>query len=214
MQPGRIRVFKGTTEFGTRVWPGSPQPLGATWDGKGVNVAIFSENAERVELCLFHEKGERETARIALPEYTNQKWRGYFPDLRPGQLYGIRVFGPYDPKSGHRFNHNKLLLDPYAKRLVGRFIWNDALYGYTIGHTDADLSFDTRDSAPFMPKWVVTDTAHTWGDDQPPRRPWTEMIIYEAHVRGLRARQGIAESALCFLSGTGFPSGLSRRMLP
>ncbi len=176
---------KGATEFGTRVWPGSPHPLGATWDGKGVNVAIFSENAERVELCLFDEQGKRETARIALPEYTNQKWHGYFPDLRPGQLYGLRVYGPYDPKNGHRFNHNKLLLDPYAKRLRGRFIWNDALYGYTVGHKDADLSFDERDSAPFMPKCAVTDTAHTWGDDQPPRRPWTEMIIYEAHVRGL-----------------------------
>ena len=117
-----LRLFKGTTAFGTRVWLGSPHPLGATWDGKGVNVAIFSESAERVELCLFDRKGERETARIALPEYTNQKWHGYFPDLRPGQLYGIRVYGPYDPKSGHRFNHNKLLLDPYTKRLVGRFI--------------------------------------------------------------------------------------------
>ena len=180
-----LKVLKGTTEFGTRVWPGSPQPLGATWDGKGVNVAIFSENAERVELCLFDEKGERETARIALPEYTDQKWHGYFPDLRPGHLYGFRVYGPYDPKSGHRFNHNKLLLDPYAKRLVGRFTWNDALYGYSSAMRDADLSFDARDSAPFMPKCGVTDTAHTWGDDQPPRRPWTEMIIYEAHVRGL-----------------------------
>src|ERR1035441_3605653 len=148
-----LGVVKDTTEFGTRVWPGSPNPLGVTWDGKGVNVAIFSENAERVELCLFDDKGERETGRIALPEYTNQKWHGYFPDLRPGHLYDIRVYGPYDPKNGHRFNHNKLLLDPYAKRLVGRFIWNDALYGYSIGHADADLSFDARDRAPFMPKF-------------------------------------------------------------
>jgi glycogen debranching enzyme GlgX len=176
---------KGKAAFGTRVWPGSPNLLGSTWDGKGVNVAIFTENAERVELCLFDEKGERETSRIALPEYTNQKWHGYFPDLRPGQLYGIRVYGPYDPKNGHRFNHHKLLLDPYAKRLTGRFTWNDALYAYTVGHPDRDLSFDERDSAPFMPKCVITDTAHTWGGDQPPRRAWTDMIIYEAHVRGL-----------------------------
>jgi isoamylase len=178
-------VIHTTTEFGTRVWPGSPHPRGATWDGKGVNVAIFSENAERIELCLFDEKGERETARIALPEYTNQVWHGYFPDLRPGQLYGFRVYGPYEPERGHRFNHNKLLIDPYAKRLIGRFMWNDALYGYTVGHADADLSFDVRDSAPFMPKCAIVDTAHTWGDDQPPRHPWPQTIIYEAHVRGL-----------------------------
>jgi glycogen operon protein len=178
-------VIQTATEFGTRVWPGSPHPRGANWDGKGVNVAIFSENAERIELCLFDEKGRRETARIALPEYTNQIWHGYFPDLRPGQLYGFRVYGPYEPTRGHRFNHNKLLLDPYAKRLIGRFVWNDALYGYTVGHADADLSFDARDSAPFMPKCAIVDTAHTWGDDQPPRHPWPETIIYEAHVRGL-----------------------------
>jgi glycogen debranching enzyme GlgX len=181
-------VSTGDAEFGTRVWPGNPHPLGATWDGKGVNVAIFSENAERVELCLFDEKGERETARIALPEYTNQKWHGYFPDLRPGQLYGLRAYGPYDPRNGHRFNHNKLLLDPYAKRLVGGFIWNDALHGYIIGDPEADLSFDGRDSAPFMPKCVIVDTAYTWGNDRPPRRPWTETILYEAHVRGLTMR--------------------------
>jgi glycogen operon protein len=184
-RPAAGTAVRTTSQFGTRVWPGSPNPRGATWDGKGVNVAVFSETAERVELCLFDEDGRRETARIALPEYTNQVWHGYFPDLRPGQLYGIRVYGPYDPKNGHRFNHHKLLLDPYAKRLVGRYEWHDALYGYTIGHPDADLSFDRRDSAPFMPKCAVTDTAHTWGDDQPPRRPWTDTIIYEAHVRGL-----------------------------
>jgi glycogen operon protein len=178
-------VIRTATQFGTRVWPGSPHPRGATWDGKGVNVAIFSENAERVELCLFDEDGRRETARIALPEYTNQVWHGYFPDLRPGQLYGFRVYGTYDPRRGHRFNHHKLLLDPYAKRLIGRFVWNDALYGYTVGHADADLSFDPRDSAPFMPKCAIADTAHTWGDDPAPRRSWTETIVYEAHVRGL-----------------------------
>jgi len=180
-----LSVTKTEPRFGTRVWPGSPTPLGATWDGKGVNIAVFTESAERIELCLFDETGDREIARIALPEYTNQRWHGYFPDLRPGQLYGIRAYGPYDPKNGHRFNHHKLLLDPYAKRLVGRFSWDDALYGYTVGHEDADLSFDARNSARFMPKCAIVDTAHTWGDDKPLRHPWGHLIVYEAHVRGL-----------------------------
>ncbi len=173
-----------STRTRPRVWPGLPYPLGATWDGRGVNVAVFSLHAEKIELCLFDSAGERELERVALPEYTNEIWHGYFPDLRPGQLYGLRVYGPYEPEKGHRFNHHKLLLDPYAKRVVGEVKWNDALYSYTIGHDDADLSFDERDSAPFMPKCEIADTAFTWGEDRAPRRPWTETIFYETHVRG------------------------------
>ncbi len=167
-----------------RIWPGLPYPLGATWDGTGVNVAVFSLHAEKIELCLFDSSGRHETDRLVLPEYTNEVWHGYFPDLRPGQRYGLRVSGPYAPRQGHRFNPHKLLLDPYALHLVGRLEWNDAVYGYTIGHRLGDLSFDMRDSAPFMPKCVVTDTAFTWSDDSPLRRPWPETVIYETHVRG------------------------------
>ncbi|MGQ0636233.1 MAG: glycogen debranching protein GlgX [Planctomycetaceae bacterium] len=168
-----------------RVWPGLPYPLGATWDGRGVNFAVFSEHATKVELCLIDAAtSKRESKRIALPEQTDQVWHGYFPDLKPGQYYGYRMHGPYEPKQGHRFNPNKLLLDPYA-RAVGRPLeWNDALYGYTIGHTDHDLSIDDRDSAPFAPRGLVVDTAFTWGDDAPPRTPWHRTVIYELHVRG------------------------------
>lgn len=171
-----------------RVWPGSPYPLGATWDGSGTNFALFSAHAERVELCLFDKAGKREIARVALPEYTNEIWHGYFPDVREGQLYGYRVYGPYEPEAGHRFNHHKLLLDPYAKRLRGALEWNDALFGYVVGHEKEDLSFDTRDSAAFMPKCEVIDPAFTWGLNRPPARPWHEMIIYELHVRGFTMR--------------------------
>ena len=111
-----------------RVWPGMPYPRGATWDGTGVNFALFSENAERVELCLFNQRGTQEVARISLPEYTDEIWHGYLPDARPGQLYGYRVYGPYDPNRGHRFNGNKLLIDPYARNLVGDLNWTDARF--------------------------------------------------------------------------------------
>ena len=170
-----------------RVWPGLPFPLGATWDGSGTNFALFSAHAEKVELCLFDPDGRKELARIALPELTHEIWHGYLPDVRPGQLYGYRVYGPYDPDAGHRFNHHKLLIDPYAKALVGDFQWNDALYGYRVGDPNADLSFDLRDSAPFIPKCQVVDTAFTWGR-QPEPRPWHETIIYEMHVRGFTMR--------------------------
>jgi glycogen operon protein len=167
-----------------RVWPGRPHPRGATWDGRGVNFALYSENAERVELCLFDTKGRRELERIRLPEYTDQVWHGYLPDLRPGQLYGYRVSGPYAPERGHRFNPNKLLLDPYARALQGSLRWSDAHFGYRVGHRSEDLSFDRRNSAPGMPKCVVVDTAFTWAVDRPPRRDWHETVIYELHVRG------------------------------
>jgi len=171
-----------------RVWPGIPYPLGATWDGSGTNFALFSAHAERVDLCLFDKKSQRETARIPLPEYTNEIWHGYLPDVREGQLYGYRVYGPYEPEQGHRFNSHKLLLDPYAKRLRGALKWDDALFGYVVGHEQEDLSFDTRDSSPFMPKCEVIDPAFTWGLDRAPARPWHETIIYEAHVRGFTMR--------------------------
>jgi glycogen operon protein len=153
-----------------------------------VNFALFSENAEKVELCLFDETGQRETARVILPQYTNLVWHGYLPDARPGQLYGYRVYGPYDPKRGHRFNHNKLLIDPYAKALLGTLSWSDVHYGYRIGHAKEDLSFDYRDSAKTMPKCQVVDTAFTWGDDWPPRTPWHETVLYEMHARGFTMR--------------------------
>ncbi len=167
-----------------RVWPGEPYPLGATWDGKGVNFALFSENADKVELCLFDGAGEQELKRIQLPEYTNEVWHAYLPDVRPGQLYGYRVYGPYEPQNGHRFNPHKLLIDPYTKALFGALEWNDAHFGYQVGHEQADLSFDTRDNARWMPKCRVVDTAFTWGGDRPPRTEWHETVMYELHVRG------------------------------
>ncbi|MGD9637692.1 MAG: glycogen debranching protein GlgX [Alphaproteobacteria bacterium] len=168
-----------------RVNPGKPWPLGATWDGKGTNFAVFSAHAEKVVLCLFDEKGQKETNRIAFPEYTDEVWHMYLPDIRPGQRYGLRVYGPYDPERGHRFNHNKLLLDPYAKSVVGRMEWNDALLGYNPQHEKKDLSFDRRDSAVYMPKCVVVDTAFTWDRERKPKVPWNETVIYECHVRGM-----------------------------
>ncbi len=166
------------------VWPGNPYPLGATWDGNGVNFALFSEHAERVELCLFDPKGRHELARIPLPERTDWVWHGYLPQIRPGQLYGYRVHGPYQPEAGHRFNPNKLLLDPYAKAIDGQIKWSDAQFGYKLGHRRDDLSLDRHDSAPGMPKCRVIDPAFTWGDDRPPKTSWHETVIYELHVKG------------------------------
>jgi isoamylase len=170
------------------VWPGRPYPLGATWDGSGVNFALFSINATRVELCLFDSSGRRELERIELPEYTDEVWHGYLPEVAPGQLYGYRVHGPYEPRRGHRFNPNKLLIDPYAWVLHGQLGWTDAHFGYRIGSPRQDLSFDRRDNARAMPKCCVVDPAFTWGHDRRPRVPWPETVIYEAHVRGLTER--------------------------
>ncbi len=172
-----------------RVTIGSPEHPGATWDGRGVNFALFSANAEKVDLCLFDPAGKREVARIELPGHTDDMWHGYFPDLSPGQLYGYRVYGEYAPEAGHRFNHHKLLLDPYARQLAGRLIWADAHFGYRLGSQREDLTFDRRDNARAMPKCVVVDDAFTWGTDRPPRVPWTQTIIYEAHVKGLTMRR-------------------------
>jgi glycogen operon protein len=171
------------------IWPGNPYPLGATWDGAGVNFALFSQNATAVELCLFDgPAGNHEPARIRMPEHTNHVWHAYLPGLRPGQLYGYRVHGPYEPNRGHRFNPAKLLLDPYAKAIAGTIRWSDSLFAYTIGHQDADLSYDERDSAGGMPKCVVVDPAFDWGNDTHPRTPWHKTIVYELHVKGFTAR--------------------------
>jgi glycogen operon protein len=166
------------------IWPGLSYPLGATWDGEGVNFALFSEHAQKVELCLFSVDGRRETQRIEVRENTDHVWHCYLPEARPGWLYGYRVHGPYRPEEGHRFNPNKLLLDPYARNIVGGLRWSDAMFGYTIGNRREDLSFDRRDSARGMPKCKVTEPAFSWDDDRPPKVPWHDMVIYELHVRG------------------------------
>jgi isoamylase len=173
----------------TRTWPGRPYPLGATWDGRGVNFALYSEFAEKVELCLFDSAEDtQEKARIPLREHTDLVWHAYLPDARPGQLYGYRVHGPYDPQNGHRFNHHKVLLDPYAKGIGRLPRWTDAMHGYTIGHKDADLSFDDRDNAQYAPLGAVIDQAFTWGDDRPPKIPPHRSLIYEMHVKGFTKR--------------------------
>jgi isoamylase len=172
----------------SRVQEGMPFPLGATWDGLGVNFALFSAHATKVELCLFDADGTTELERIELPEYTDEVWHGYLPQARPGTTYGYRVHGPYEPAAGHRFNHNKLLLDPYAKQIIGELKWNPALFGYTIGSPEGDLSFDERDSAQFMPKSRVIDQAFTWGNERRPQIPWERTIFYEMHVRGYTMR--------------------------
>jgi glycogen operon protein len=165
--------------------PGAPYPLGATWDGLGTNFAVFSANATRIELCLFDPSGRREIARFDLPELTDEVWHGYLPNARVGLIYGYRAHGPYDPQRGHRFNHHKLLLDPYAKRIAGDLRTSDALCGYRVNSPRADLSFDRRDSAPGMIKAMVADDGFNWADDRPPSVPWADTVIYEAHVRGL-----------------------------
>ncbi|MCZ6722902.1 MAG: glycogen debranching protein GlgX [Gammaproteobacteria bacterium] len=171
-----------------RIMSGAPLPLGASWDGQGVNFALFSAHAEKVELCLFDSTGSRELERISLPEVTDQVWHGYLPDCDVGRIYGYRVYGPYQPKIGHRFNHHKLLLDPYAKQLSGALSWSDSVYGYRLEDARADLSFDTSDSANYVPKAVVVDESFDWGDDQSPGTPWSDTVIYEAHTRGLTMR--------------------------
>ena len=190
-----------------RVLEGSPFRLGATWDGRGTNFALFSANAEKVELCLFDRLGRRELERIPLPERTDDVWHGYLPELIPGHAYGYRVYGPYDPERGHRFNHHKLLLDPYAKRLTGQFIWNDAHFAYRTRSSREDLSFDRRDNARGMFKAVVVDDAFTWGDDRSPNVPWHETIIYEAHVKGMtNLRRDVPPAWRGFFRGLSSPT--------
>ncbi|MDE2598149.1 MAG: glycogen debranching protein GlgX [Rhodocyclaceae bacterium] len=173
-----------TTTLPDRLLAGQPYPLGATPDGLGVNFALFSANAHKVELCLFDSRGRKEVARLSMPECTDEIWHGYLPDATPGLLYGYRVYGPYEPERGHRFNPNKLLIDPYAKQLSGPLKWGDAVFGYRIHGARGDLSFDRRDSAALMPKSVVVEDTFNWSNDQRPCTPWAQTIIYETHVRG------------------------------
>jgi isoamylase len=200
-----------STHAPDRLLPGKPYPLGATCDGQGINFAIFSANAERIELCLFEASGQHEVARYPLPEHTDEVWHGYLPEASAGVLYGYRAHGPYHPAVGHRFNPNKLLLDPYARGLSGTLQWTDALYGYCSDSPRGDQSPDSRDSAPAMPKAVVTHGAFDWGDDHPPDTPWSDTVIYEAHVRGLtKRREDIPQqergtfAALCYPSVTDY----------
>jgi glycogen operon protein len=196
-EAGTVQVRGPATELEfTTLRPGKPYPLGATWDGQGVNFALYSRHATRVELCLFDEaNGAAETVRIRMPEQTQETWHVYIPHLAPGQLYGYRVHGPYAPERGLRFNPHKLLLDPYAKALAGELTWHDALHGYPIGADGQDLQLDTRDSSPYVPKAVVIDGSFPWEEDRPPRIPLHESLIYELHVGGFsRLHPGVPES--------------------
>ncbi len=170
-----------------KTWPGKPYPLGAKYDGLGVNFSLFSENATGVELCLYDDQGD-ETNRIKVIERTHNSWHVYLPGIKPGQQYGYRVYGPYEPGNGHRFNPNKLLIDPYAKAINGTGHWNNALFGYRIGHDDEDLSFDETDSAPYVPKCIVIDEVFEWEGDTQLKIPLNKTIIYEMHVKGFTKR--------------------------
>ncbi|GIW07712.1 MAG: glycogen operon protein GlgX homolog [Dehalococcoidia bacterium] len=172
-----------------RLLPGRPYPLGATWDGKGVNFALFAESATCVELCLFDRRdADTPSETIQLREVTAHVWHGYLPGLGPGQLYGYRVHGPYEPEAGLRFNPNKLLIDPYAKAIAGAVDWRAPVFGYQVGHPDADLSFDENDDAWGVPKSVVTHPYFDWEGDRSPQIPWHESVIYEVHVKGFTVR--------------------------
>ena len=191
----RVRV-KPAARPVTAVWPGRSYPRGAHWDGEGVNFALFSERAEKVELCLFDETGRREIQRIDLKERTDEIWHCFLPETRPGQLYGYRVYGPYQPENGHRFNPNKLLLDPYSRSIDGSLRWSDAHFGYTIGSKREDLSLDRRDNASGMPKSKVIDGAFSWGEDRRPNIAWNDVVIYEVHVGGFTKQHPDVPAAL------------------
>ena len=168
-----------------QIWPGEPFPLGATYDGRGTNFSVFSEVATRVELCLFDSPDDtKPSASVELPEQTDMVWHGFLPDARPNQLYGYRVHGPYEPLQGHRFNPNKIVMDPYAKSVARTVRWADEMFGYRVGDPQEDLSFDDRDNAAYAPLAAVIDSAFTWGGDRPPRTPWHNTVIYELHVKG------------------------------
>jgi len=188
-----------------RIWPGRPYPLGATWNGKGVNFALYSENATKVELCLYDSADDaKEAQRIVLTEHTDMVWHAYLPDIRPGQLYGYRVHGPYEPQKGHRFNGNKLLLDPYAKALGRRPKPVNSLWGYKVGDPKADLSFSKLDSGGDGPLGCVVDEAFSWGDDRPPNTPSHKTLIYEMHVKGFtKLNEGIPEELRGTYAGVG-----------
>ena len=188
---------------------GKPFPLGATWDGLGVNFALFSAHATRVELCIFDEAGDREIERFDLPEYTDEVWHGYLPTARPGTVYGYRVHGPYEPDVGHRFNPNKLLIDPYARQLVGQLRWGPELFGYQLNHPDKDKSYDERDSASRVLKCRVIDPAFTWGPFLKPETSWARTVIYEMHVKGFTKRHPLVPE-----QDRGTFAGLSHHAIP
>lgn len=189
-------------------YPGSPYPLGATFDGDGVNFALYAENATGVELCLFDSiEAKKENAKIKLVERSHQIWHVYIPELKPGQLYGYRVHGPYEPENGHRFNPHKLLIDPYAKAISGTIEWHDSLFGYKVGHEEEDLSFSKSDSAPYIPKSVVVDENYDWKGDKKPNIPYHKSIIYETHVKGFtKTCQDIPEKIRGTYAALGHPA--------
>ncbi|HWN01904.1 MAG TPA: alpha-amylase family glycosyl hydrolase, partial [Candidatus Dormibacteraeota bacterium] len=172
-----------------RTRPGRPYPLGATWDGGGVNFALFGEHATAVALCLYAERDPgKEIRQIRIEQRTDQVWHVYVPGIRPGTLYAFRVNGPYEPRQGHRFNPAKALLDPYAKAIAGTLQWNDAFFGYRVGDAAGDVQPDDRDSAPYLPKSVVVDPTFDWEGDRPPLTRWSRTVIYEVHVKGFTRR--------------------------
>lgn len=172
-----------------KLQPSPDARLGATTDGRGTHFAVFSEHAEAIELCIFDETGRHEISRMRMPACTNGVWHGYLAGADAGLQYGYRAYGAYEPKHGMRFNGNKLLIDPYARRLAGELKWHDALHGYRVGAKSADLSFDRRDSAPYIPKAIVTRDDFDWGNDHAPRIPWSDTVIYEMHLRGFTRRR-------------------------
>jgi isoamylase len=176
-----------TLKSSVKVREGWPFPLGATWRENGINFALFSAHATKVELCLYDETGQNEIGRVELPEYTNEIWHGFIPELGPGTIYGYRVHGPYEPENGQRFNPNKLLLDPYARAIQGDLIWDPSLFGYVLESGD-DTTFDERDSAPFVPKAKVIDQQYDWQGVEKPSIAWRDSIIYETHVKGFTQR--------------------------
>jgi glycogen operon protein len=192
-------------------FPGEAYPLGATWDGNGVNFALYAESATAVELCFFdHEHAEEETVRINIQERSHQIWHCYIPDVKPGQLYGYRVFGPYRPSQGHRFNGNKVLLDPYAKAIAGNIKWNEALFGYQLGSEEMDLSFSEADSAAYIPKSVVIDSSYDWEDDKHPKINYNQTVIYEMHVKGFtKTHPDIPENLRGTYAGLAHPVSIS-----
>ncbi len=193
------------------IYPGSPYPLGATWDGKGVNFALYAENASGVDLCLFkNTESHAEDIKIKIKERSHQVWHVYIPGLSPGQLYGYRVYGPYEPENGHRFNANKLLMDPYAKAIAGTIRWHNSLFGYQIGHPDEDLSFSEEDSAQYIPKSVVIDPSFDWEDDKALKISYHKSIIYEAHLKGFtKLHPGIPENIRGSYAAMGHPVSIN-----
>jgi isoamylase len=195
------------TDFPDRLLESSSSSLGAHWDGRGTHFSVFAEDAEKVELCIFDQSGRHQIAVLSMPECCHGVWSGYLPNAQPGTQYGYRVYGPYEPRHGHRFNHHKLLLDPYARQTAGMLRWHDSLFGYHLGSSKGDLSFDRRDSAAYMPKAVVTDNFFDWGDDRRPRVPWSETVIYELHLRGFtKLRQDLPEHDRGTFGALGHPS--------